>query len=146
MPARAASGWISLPIGVPYPMSVYIGAPIAGVGLGLYLWTLVLFARAGGTQVPVAPTVRIVSTGPYAYSRNPMQTSAVFMMLGAGLATNSWSFMLGGLVIPIAYLPYIKFVEEVELEARFGDAYLDYKASTPFLLPRGTLGKSNQKN
>ena len=144
MPARAASEWIMLPIGLPGPVAISVGVPIASAGLGLYLWTLVLFARASGTQVPVAPTVRIVSTGPYAYTRNPMQTSAVFMVVGAGLAMNSWSFMFGGLVIPIAYLVYIKYVEEVELEARFGDAYLEYKASTPFLFPRGASGESRR--
>jgi protein-S-isoprenylcysteine O-methyltransferase Ste14 len=135
-PAKAAFDFIALPIGLPDLVARTIGISIAGVGLGLYLWTLVLFARAGGTQVPVAPTVGIVLTGPYAYTRNPMQTSAVFMMVGAGLAMNSWSFMLGGLAIPIAYLIYIRYVEEVELEARFGEQYLTYKASTPFLVPR----------
>ena len=58
------------------------------------------------------------------------------MMVGAGIAMNSWSFMLGGLMIPLAYLIYIRYVEEVELEARFGDEYLAYKATTPFLVPR----------
>ena len=32
-------------------------------------------------------------------------------------------------------LLYVKVVEEKELEARFGDAYLQYKRNTPFLIP-----------
>ncbi|GEM_PF-1961086 len=135
-PARLAADAAPLPIGVLGGVATALGVAVGLAGLGLYLWTLVLFARAKGAQIPVVPTVSVVSTGPYAYTRNPMQTSAVFMMVGAGIAMNSWSFMLGGLVIPLAYLMYIRYVEEVELEARFGDEYLAYKAATPFLVPR----------
>ncbi len=142
-PARIGSEMADLPIGLPSIVGQSIGILIAAAGLSLYLWTLVLFARAEGTQVPVAPTTSIVSTGPYAYTRNPMQTSAVLMMVGAGLVVNSWSFMLGGLVIPIVYLIYIRRVEEVELEARFGEEYLAYKRATPFLIPRILSASSN---
>ena len=94
------------------------------------------FTRATGTQVPVAPTQTVVTSGPYAVSRNPMLTSAFIMVGGAGVLFNSWSFMLAGLVIPTAYLMYIKLVEERELEARFGEEYLSYKKSTPFIMPK----------
>jgi protein-S-isoprenylcysteine O-methyltransferase Ste14 len=135
-PAHLALERIDLPIGLPVVVRLAAGVPVAAVGLSLYLWTLVHFARAEGTQVPVAPTTSVVSTGPYAHTRNPMQTSAVFMVVGAGLIANSWAFMLGGLVIPLAYLVYIRRVEEVELEARFGEEYIAYKRATPFLIPR----------
>ena len=135
-PARWAAGSVALPIGLPGAVATALGVPIGLAGLALYLWTLVLFARAKGAQIPVVPTVCVVSTGPYSYTRNPMQTSAVFMAVGAGIAMNSWSFILGGLMIPLAYLLYIRYVEEVELEARFGEEYLAYKAVTPFLVPR----------
>ena len=39
-------------------------------------------------------------------------------------------------MIPISYLIYIKLVEERELEARFGEAYIAYKKSTPFIAPK----------
>lgn len=135
-PARLAAETVPLPIGLPESVAITLGLPLGLAGIGLYLWTLVLFARAKGAQIPVVPTMSVVSTGPYAYTRNPMQTIAVFMMVGAGIAMNSWSFMLGGLMIPLAYLFYIRYVEEVELEARFGDEYLAYRATTPFLVPR----------
>jgi protein-S-isoprenylcysteine O-methyltransferase Ste14 len=80
-----------------------------------------------------------VTSGPYAVSRNPMQTSALIMVTGAAIVLDSWSFMLGGFVIPISYLLYIKYVEETELEARFGEEYLAYKRSTPFILPKLSL-------
>lgn len=136
-----APGWwahqrLPLPIELPDAFAWAVGLLIASSGLGLYLWTIFLFAKAHGTQVPVAPTQRVVATGPYAVSRNPMLTSAIIMVCGGGVLLDSWSFMLGGLMIPTAYIIYIRFVEEKELEARFGEEYLTYKKSTPFILPK----------
>jgi protein-S-isoprenylcysteine O-methyltransferase Ste14 len=65
-----------------------------------------------------------------------MLTSAIVMVCGGGVVLDSWSFVAGGLVIPTAYLAYLKLVEERELEARFGEDYLAYKRSTPFIVPR----------
>ena len=113
----------------------YVGLFVSASGVALYMWTIVLFARARGTQVPIAPTQRVVTSGPYAVSRNPMLTSAIIMVFGAGVVLNSWSFILAGLVIPTPYLIYILLVEERELEARFGEEYLAYKQSTPFIVP-----------
>ena len=124
-----------MPMGLGGTAGWYLGLSIAASGAALYLWTLVLFAKAQGTQVPVAPTQRIVTSGPYAVSRNPMLTSAIIMVCGAGVLFNSWSFTLAGLLIPTAYLLYVKYVEERELEARFGEEYLAYKKSTPFIFP-----------
>ncbi len=125
-----------MPMGLGGTAGWCLGLPIAASGVALYLWTLVLFAKAQGTQVPVTPTQRVVTAGPYAVSRNPMLTSAILMVCGSGVLFNSWSFALGGLVIPTVYLVYSKYVEEAELEARFGEEYLAYKKSTPFIFPK----------
>ena len=135
----------SMPMGLGGAAGLLIGLPIAAAGIVLYLWTIVLFAKANGTQVPIAPTQEIVTSGPYAISRNPMLTSAIIMVCGAGVLFNSWSFLLAGLVIPAPYFIYIKLVEETELEARFGQAYLSYKESTPFLVPKMSIPKISSR-
>jgi len=136
-----APGWwasrrFDIPMELGASKRLAIGGAFVGLGGALYLWTIVLFARARGTQVPVAPTQELVTGGPYAVSRNPMVTSAILMVVGAGVLAGSWSYVLAGLVIPLHYLLYIKLFEEVELEARFGDDYVAYRASTPFIVPR----------
>ena len=139
-----APGWwgshrFSMPMGLSGTAGLYVGLLISASGVALYSWTIVLFAKVQGTQVPIAPTQRVVTSGPYAVSRNPMLTSAIIMVCGVGVLFDSWSFMLAGLVIPVPYLIYIKLVEEKELEARFGGAYLSYKKSTPFIVPKMSL-------
>src|SRR5262245_24079975 len=136
-----APGWwghqrMPMPMGLDEPTGWFLGVIVSALGGGLYLWTIALFAKVQGTQVPVAPTQRLVTSGPYAVSRNPMVTSAIIMVCGGGVVLDSWSFVAGGLVIPTAYLAYIRLVEERELEARFGEEYLAYKGTTPFIVPR----------
>lgn len=141
-PGWLAGRFIQIPIGLPNPVRLFLGLSLSISGLCLYLWTIVLFAQARGTQVPIAPTQHIVTTGPYAVSRNPMVTSGIIMVIGVGFTINSWSFVLAGLIPPIPYCIYIKLVEERELEARFGKEYADYKNTTPFIIPR--LGRNKK--
>lgn len=119
------------------PLNLYIGAVVFLAGALLYTWTILLFARIGrGTQTPIVPTQRLVTNGPFAYSRNPMVSGVILLITGLGLLVNSIGFTAIGLAIPLAYLIFIKLVEEKELEARFGQEYLEYKNRVPFIIPK----------
>ena len=144
-------GWwahlrFDLPIGLDNPINLIFGLPLLIFGLVMYLWTVILFAKARGTQVPMAPTQELVTTGPYAVSRNPMMAAGSFMVSGLSLIVNSWSFAMIGLIPFALYLIYIRFVEEKELEARFGHKYKAYREDTPFLVPRLFSKKSMRKS
>lgn len=39
------------------------------------------------------------------------------------------------LIFTVIILLYTRFIEEKELEIRFGDEYLSYKKGTPFFIP-----------
>lgn len=119
------------------PLNLYTGAVVFLAGALLYTWTILLFARIGrGTQTPIVPTQRLVTSGPFAYSRNPMVSGVILLITGLGLLVNSYGFIAIGLIIPLAYLIFIKLVEERELEARFGQEYLAYKQQVPFIIPK----------
>ncbi|MGB7962014.1 MAG: isoprenylcysteine carboxylmethyltransferase family protein [Propionicimonas sp.] len=118
--------------------------PIVGglflLGGGLFaFWSVLAEARIGsGTPLPMMPTQRLVVVPPFTYCRNPMVLGTLVAYLGVGVWLGSLSAIaivitLGGLL-----LTYVKLLEEKELEARFGDDYLEYKRGTPFLLPRVT--------
>ena len=121
----------------PSPINYYVGGLIFLAGLFLYLWTIVLFALIGeGTQTPTVPTRRLITSGPFAYSRNPMVSGVILLITGLGLLGNSIGFIAVGLIIPFTYLIFIKLVEEKELEAQFGQEYLEYKTRVPFIIPK----------
>jgi protein-S-isoprenylcysteine O-methyltransferase Ste14 len=108
---------------------VLIGVPIA-------VWTVIdQYTRARGTPLPVMATQRLLTDGPYALSRNPMVFGTLNAYLGLCLLSGSWSSIIINLIFSLLLLGYLKLVEERELAARFGQAYLDYKGRTSFLIP-----------
>ncbi|MBI4009886.1 MAG: isoprenylcysteine carboxylmethyltransferase family protein [Candidatus Aenigmarchaeota archaeon] len=127
---------VILPRILPYPFNILTGTFIFASGLTLFLWTVIIFFRIGkGTPSPFIPTQKLVTSGPFAHSRNPMVLGVIIYVAGLGVIFNSLSFIGIGLVIPLSYLAYIKLVEEKELEARFGKEYIQYKKRVPFLIP-----------
>lgn len=82
-------------------------------------------------------TRHIVGTDIYARSRNPMSLGFYLCSLGLALITGSSLATLGSLLGTIpAHLFFLKFFEERELQIRFGESYLEYKRTVPFLIPR----------
>jgi protein-S-isoprenylcysteine O-methyltransferase Ste14 len=89
-------------------------------------------------------TRQIVADDIYKWTRNPMSLGfyitalALSFVSGSSLVT---AFVLLGL-IP-AHLFFLKYFEELELELRFGESYLEYKKRVPFLIPSFTLSKKS---
>jgi len=120
------------------PANVIMGLLLVTVGWFFASWSVYTQHRIGrGTPVPVVPTRRLITSGPYKYCRNPMAFGTLLLYIGLSLIFNSISaiFILVALVL-VPLLLFIKIVEEKELEIRFGHEYTEYKEKTPFLIPR----------
>src|SRR5512146_222094 len=64
-------------------LSLLLGGIVAILGLGLVLWTIVVFKTLGkGTPNPKLPPTALVVSGPYRYSRNPMAFGGFLILLG----------------------------------------------------------------
>ena len=129
---------LGLPPWPPRPAGLVSGSALAILGLFLAGWSAWAQLRlGGGTPLPVAPTQRLVTEGPYALCRNPMTLGELLYLTGLGLLLSSPGFLLlTWLILLPAIVAYLKLVEERELEMRFGRAYLAYKEEVPFLIPR----------
>ena len=101
--------------------------------LSSIFWQL---SRGKGTPVPVIPTKHFLSNGPYLYVRNPMMLGFFLYLLGWVFKGNTIGALAAGILIIALLVMFMKFVEEPELEARFGSSYLEYKRNTPFILPK----------
>lgn len=119
------------------PWNYIISSPFLLGGLTLWIWSFLQFIKARGTPVPVNPPPKLIQSGPYAYTRNPMLSGVFLMLFGLGLILNSPSllFFFTPLFMVASILEF-KFIEEPELEKRLGDAYMAYKRKTPMLIPR----------
>jgi protein-S-isoprenylcysteine O-methyltransferase Ste14 len=108
----------------------YAGVSLVAVGLALYVWSLVFHFRSYRTSVRLgfAPP-HLVVEGPYQVSRNPMYAAGLFAWLGWTVVYGSPAVLIGLALLwslfSFRVIPY----EERQLEALFGDEYLDYKRS-----------------
>jgi protein-S-isoprenylcysteine O-methyltransferase Ste14 len=117
--------------------NIALGVLLALPGWGLAMWSIVTQLRQGqGTPLPVMATQRLLESGPFALCRNPMTFGTILLYLGLAVAFGSFGALLLATLLSIALIGYIRKIEERELEARFGDAYREYRMRTPFLLPQ----------
>ncbi len=96
-----------------------VGAIIAG-------WSLAIFHRSGTTTVPGQPSVKLVTWGPYRFTRNPMYSGLPLAYLGeAALLKQIWPVVL--LHLTLVYLNWTVIpIEEAKLEQVFPDEYEQY--------------------
>jgi len=118
-------------------LPVAAGSALIVTGLGLWAWSVVLFARIGkGTLAPWDPTRRLVVVGPYRYVRNPMITGVIVVLLGeAALLGSPWLLGWAALFF-VMNVVWFALGEEPGLVARFGDEYREYQRNVPRWIPR----------
>jgi protein-S-isoprenylcysteine O-methyltransferase Ste14 len=116
-----------------------LGGAVFLIGLGLFGWSLYLFAARGkGTLAPWDPPKHLVVTGPYRYVRNPMISGVLMIIAGEALFHGSVSLGLWLLTFFLLNQIYFLIYEEPNLESRFEDEYRSYKAGVPRWIPRLT--------
>ncbi|MEI9899499.1 MAG: isoprenylcysteine carboxylmethyltransferase family protein [Hyphomicrobium sp.] len=130
--AAIALGYL---VPVPWPgiddfAARLIGRGVGVVGIALLVWAILTLRGHETTVLPDAGASRLVTSGPFSRFRNPIYLADTMILLGAAeLTKNVWlvaaAALFATLVTWLAILP-----EERHLEARFGRAYLDYKAKS----------------
>ena len=100
------------------------------------VWALVCFRLVRTSPLPIKPSTKLVTTGPYRFVRNPMYVSVGLLYAGLALWFQIvWALILLPVTIAIVHF-FIIPPEERYLEQKFGKEYLDYKARVPRWLPR----------
>ncbi|HET9642519.1 MAG TPA: isoprenylcysteine carboxylmethyltransferase family protein [Burkholderiaceae bacterium] len=112
-----------------FPYQRATGITLIVIGLLVLAVSLGLFATAHTSPNPIEPmrATRLVTSGIYAYSRNPMYLGDAIVLLGIDVLSGS----AVALVFVAAFVIYIDKVqiaaEEAALAKRFGDAYAEYR-------------------
>jgi len=109
----------------PTPKSLVAGALFIALGLGIR-------AAASGH---VRKNEQLATTGPYAYTRNPLYLGSIIIAIGFGLASMNWWIAAIIVILFLAiYLPVIRGEEEF-LRGKFPE-FDQYAKEVPRLLPR----------
>ena len=103
------------------------GAAVIGIAVLIALIALAHFIEAKTKVEPWHPTTRIIQTGLYRYSRNPIYLSFCIATVGAGLMLNSWWVIASVAVLKSLLERFVISREEAYLERKFGEPYLEYK-------------------
>jgi protein-S-isoprenylcysteine O-methyltransferase Ste14 len=72
----------------------------------------------------------LMTTGPYAYTRNPMYVAELALWLGWTILFGSLATLLGLMVLTVVIMVVLPR-EERGLEKQFGETYRQYKARVP---------------
>jgi protein-S-isoprenylcysteine O-methyltransferase Ste14 len=131
----AAAMWgirqTTTPVDIPMVVRAGIASAVAVAGIGIALWGVIAFRRARTTVNPLKPesASSLVTSGVYRFTRNPMY-------VGMGLVLIAWAFLLSSamaLLGPVVFVLYMNRFqiepEERALAIRFGDAFLNYRAT-----------------
>lgn len=119
----AASAILAREVGFAWP---WIGFALVILGFGCAL----LFTGKLGWKQAFGAAEGLVSSGVYAYSRNPVYVATLFGMLGWAVLLPTVAILVPLLLWAVLYV-LAPFLEEPWLEAQFGEEYIAYKAKTP---------------
>ena len=111
-------------IGPPLPE---LGALVIFAAIALIGWALLVMLKAGNDPRPDKPDTRMVETGPFRFSRNPIYLGFILGVAGFALR---WGDLWGWVAVVASHLVLDRLVvakEEAYLATRFGAAYEAYR-------------------
>ena len=117
----------------PTPALIAAGAVFALSGQALRLW-------AAGH---LTKSVRLITSGPYAYTQNPLYLGRLMILTGLAIAARTQGYLnlvalaFGYAVFFVYYIPRKLRVEGGRLSRLHGPAFEEYRASVPVLFPSG---------
>lgn len=107
------------------------------LGACLFSATIKMFGNIGkGTLAPWDPTQKLVVTGIYKRTRNPMITGVLCVICGEAALLASPALLIWAACFFVLNTVYFKLSEEPGLRARFGPEYDEYRKNVPMWLPR----------
>ena len=110
---------------------IVLGVLLAAVGGALAIAGRNTFVRNRTAVNPYRASSALVVSGIYDYFRNPMYVGLAFLLAGLGIGfASDWTLVMLVVAALVIHFGVVKR-EERYLEAKFGDAYRQYRARVP---------------
>ncbi len=127
--------------GKPSAFSIATGLPLAFAGEALRMWAVGYSGVTTRGDTVTAPA--LVTAGPYAYVRNPLYVGNALTGAGFALAytgkndpVTRAALVAGALAAMLSVYAVIVPYEEAYLRETFGEAFDDYAARVPRVVPQ----------
>jgi protein-S-isoprenylcysteine O-methyltransferase Ste14 len=121
-PVGIAAFWFAR----PQPKWLFCGVGIAALGL-------LLRAYAAGH---LRKHKQLATSGPYAYTRNPLYLGSMFLAAGFSVASRSWISTVLLAAYLIVFYPVVIRREQAELRTLYGNSFTEYASKVPAFWPR----------
>lgn len=149
--SKALDPLLNVPL-IPYPvLRLVLSIVLLLCGLLFAFWSLIIQNTVGQggplefANVEISPrTKKLVVTGPYRYTRNPMLFGACSLYFAVALYLNSISALSLAILFMVFMLFFVKRVEEKRLLREFGAEYEEYRQKVSMFIPwpmRKSAGK-----
>jgi protein-S-isoprenylcysteine O-methyltransferase Ste14 len=117
----------------PQIMWLVIGGIAAILGVSIRAWS----------SGHIRKNAELATSGPYAYTRNPLYVGSFVMGIGFCIAASVWWLALLFVVLfSVIYFPVMK-AETKELIFHFGEKFEEYAANVPLFFPRLSAWKNS---
>lgn len=113
---------------------IRLDTPIAMVGLAVYSVGFLCYSAAWIT-VAISGGAKVVSNGPFRFSRHPIYLSSALLFIGAGFVSRSYLFLGISVLVGLTHMRNAIAEERICLQV-YGDEYRKYMAATPRWLGR----------
>ncbi len=101
-------------------------------GLSFLVYLIFLFDRQGkGTPVPTQPTKKLIISGPYKYTRNPMYLTHMVVLSGIFIFSGYLLLLLDIFLTWLVLQLFLVCFEEPNLKKKFGKEYREYLQKIP---------------
>jgi protein-S-isoprenylcysteine O-methyltransferase Ste14 len=128
-------GWLCITYGRQDQLVLHSSPALEAAGALLLLAGLVVRILAFQELRCTHRIDRLVTSGIYARTRNPVYLAFALIILGAAFLSRTWlAFLWAGLSVMVFW--WVARKEESDLERAFGEEYVSYRKRVPMLLPR----------
>lgn len=120
------------------------GVGLILVGVGLEVWAMATMARRHANILPHRAATALVTSGPFAWSRNPIYLGNTLVLIGAAFAFGNPWFLPAAILAALTVLKLAILREERHLAAMFGEAWSDYARVTARWLGRSSRTEASR--
>ena len=118
---------------ITHPVLGLTGVILVFIGVSLAIWARAYLGTNWGMPMSLKENPELVTTGPYAYIRNPIYTGVLVAMLGSVAVFGMFWLMI--FVFAGVYFIYSSKQEEKIMLKEFPETYPEYKSRTKMFIP-----------
>jgi len=131
----ARGPWVGLPLLSAPRWLQWAFVALMPFGFAYAWWARLHIGRLWSGRVTIKQGHMIVRTGPYALTRHPIYTGLLVAVASTAVLVGQLQSFIGFVLILNGFI--VKYRQEEQLLiGHFGDAYVQYRAEVPALIPR----------